>query len=61
MARAKKDGININYYIRREIKDKLDLYCEDKGQTATMAIERILDEYLTRYFDMKEEDKKEGK
>lgn len=49
MARQKKDGVNINYFIRRDVKEKLDVYCEDVGQTATMAIERILDDYLTRY------------
>ena len=54
MARAKKDGININYYIRRDVKEKLDMYCEDVGQTATMAIERILDDYLTKYMADKE-------
>ena len=54
MARAKKDGVNINYYIRRDVKEKLDAYCEDVGQTATMAIERILDDYLTKYMVNKE-------
>lgn len=49
MARPKKDGVNINYYIRRDIKERLDNYCEDVGQTATMAIERILEEYLDKY------------
>lgn len=49
MPRQKKDGVNINYFIRRDVKEKLDAYCEDVGQTATMAIERILDDYLTRY------------
>lgn len=53
MARQKKDGVNINYFIRRDVKEKLDAYCEDVGQTATMAIERILDDYLTRYFEDK--------
>lgn len=56
MARQKKDGVNINYFIRRDVKKKLDTYCEDVGQTATMAIERILDDYLTKYL----EDKKDG-
>lgn len=50
MARAKKDGININYYIRIDVKEKLDNYCEQVGQTNTMAIERILDDFLTQYF-----------
>jgi hypothetical protein len=55
--RAKKDGVNINYFIRRDIKEKLDAYCEEKGQTATMAIERILDDFLTKHFDSKPHDK----
>lgn len=54
MARQKKDGVNINYFIRRDVKEKLDAYCEDVGQTATMAIERILDDYLTKYMAGKE-------
>ena len=54
MPRPKKDGVNINYYIRRDIKEKLDVYCEEKGQTATLAIERILDEYLSEYLGSKQ-------
>ena len=53
MARAKKDGVNINYFIRRDVKEKLDAYCEEKGQTATLAIERILEGYLDEYFKIK--------
>ena len=51
MPRPKKDGVNINYFIRRDVKEKLDLYCEKKGQTATMAVERILDEHLSKYLE----------
>ena len=58
MPRAKKDGVNINSYIRRDIKEKLDEYCEDVGQTATMAIERILSDYLNKYFESKEKQNK---
>ena len=54
MPRQKKDGVSINYFIRRDVKEKLDKYCEDVGQTATMAIERILDEHLNKYFENKE-------
>ena len=57
MARAKKDGVNINYFIRRDVKEKLDAYCEEVGQTATMAIERILDDYLTEYMVNKENER----
>ena len=50
MARPKKDGVFINYYIDRQVKEMLDKYCEEKGQTNTMAIERILREYLSNYY-----------
>lgn len=50
MVRVKKDGININYYIRIDVKEKLDNYCEQVGHTNTMAMERILDDFLTQYF-----------
>lgn len=55
MPRAKKDGVYINYYIRKDVKDKLEQYCDEVGQTATMAIERILDEYLTEYYEKAKE------
>ena len=53
MPRQRKNGVNVNYYIRRDIKERLDQYCAEVGQTATMAIERILDEYLEAYFRKK--------
>lgn len=49
MPRRKKDGVFINYYIRRDIKERLDKYCEDVGQTNTTAIERILKKFLDEY------------
>ena len=49
MARPKKDGVHINYYIQREIKEMLDEYCDDVGQTNTVAVERILKGYLENY------------
>ena len=54
MARAKKDGVHINYYIDREVKEKLDKYCEEVGQTNTLAVERILKKHLDEYFAKKE-------
>ena len=61
MARPKKDGVSINYYIRRDVKEKLDKYCEEVGQTATMAIERILNEYLDAFFKKQKGQQKEDK
>lgn len=47
MPRPKKDGHYINYYIARDVYDNLQAYAEEKGQTTTIAIERI----LRRYFE----------
>lgn len=49
MARKKKDGRFINYYIDRSIYERLERYADDKSQPITASLERILDEYLTRY------------
>lgn len=49
MARKKKDGRFINYYIDRLIYERLERYADDKAQPITAALERILDDYLTRY------------
>lgn len=42
MARAKKDGKYLNLKIETEVYDKLNAYAEEKGQTKTVALERIL-------------------
>lgn len=49
MPRKKKDGRHINYYIDREIYERLERYADNKGQQMTTAIERILKEHLDRY------------
>ena len=53
MARQKKDGVYINYYIQKDIKQRLDKYCEEVGQTNTTAIERILSQFLDDYESQK--------
>ncbi len=42
MARAKKDGKYVNYYVEAAIVERLEQYCEETGLTKTMALERIL-------------------
>lgn len=54
MGRPKKDGVFINYYIDRQVKEMLDEYCQDVGQTSTLAIERILKIHLDNYKKEKE-------
>lgn len=41
MARPKKDGVYINYYIPKDIKDRLDKYCEKLDKL----IQWLLNEY----------------
>ena len=42
MARAKKDGEKISLYLDRQVMEDLRAYAEEKGQTVTMAMERLL-------------------
>lgn len=49
MARKKKDGRFINYYVDRGIYERLERFADDRSQPVTAALERILDDYLTRY------------
>lgn len=46
MARAKKDGEKISFYVDRQVMEDLRAYAEEKGQTVTMAMERILRAHL---------------
>ena len=48
MARPKKDGSYVNYYIDRELVEKLREYADDKGQTMTTALERIIKDFLIK-------------
>ena len=56
MPRKKKDGRHINYYIERLIYERLEEYADEKGQTMTMALERI----LKQFFDKNDEEKKQS-
>ena len=49
MAKAKKDGHYINSYLERSLYNRLCYYAEEKGQTKTLAIERILREYFDKH------------
>ena len=49
MSRAKKDGKFVNFYLDRELCEKLNAYAEYKGQTMTTALERILKTYFEEY------------
>lgn len=55
MARPKKDGRHINYYIDRLIYERLEEYADEKGQTMTTALERILKQFFDKVDDGKEQ------
>ena len=49
MAQHKKDGKYINLRIDRQICEEFEEYARSKGQTKTIAMERILRSYLNAY------------
>ena len=52
MARPKRNDFKaINFNLDIKIHEKLEQYCTATGRTKTMAIERILDKFLTEYFE----------
>ncbi len=53
MARPKKDYKQLNIKMNAEIYDLLADYCEEKGQTKTIAIERIIGNFLSEYKNKK--------
>ena len=42
MPRPKKNGEKISLYLDRDIMDNLRVYADEKGQTLTTAMERLL-------------------
>ncbi len=54
MPRAKKDGKHLNCYLDRNLLERLTAYAEEKGQTVTTALERILKKHLDEYEATKE-------
>ena len=57
MPRAKQDGEKISFYVDRQVMEDLRAYAEEKGQTVTMAMERILRTQLDEEKAKKEERK----
>lgn len=46
MPRTRKDGKHLNIFIQSDIYDELDRYSKEKGQTKTIAVERILKSFF---------------
>lgn len=45
-AKTEKDSVPICYRIEKSVYERLQAYAEDKGQTMTMAVERLLTKAL---------------
>ena len=46
MARAKKDGENVSFYLEKDLVMRLRDYADQKGQTITKALEILLRQAL---------------
>lgn len=57
MPRQKKDAKIINVKLDRAIHDRLDQFCEETGMTRTVALERILNQFLVEYFKKAKENR----
>ena len=53
MARIKKDSKSLNCNIDKEVFNLLEEYCNEVGQTKTLAVERILKQFLTEFYNNK--------
>lgn len=49
MARPKKEGRKVSFYMDAEIVERLDEYCEEMGQSKTLAVERIIKAHLDEH------------
>ena len=50
MGRPKKENHPMTVRLSTPIFDRLTKYCEDSGQTKTVAIERALSQYMDDYY-----------
>ena len=55
MAKPKKDGERISVYFERSILNRLRDYSDKKGQTMTLAMERIIEDFLDEYDEKSKE------
>lgn len=51
MPRQKKDAKILNIKLATAINEKLERFCEESGQSKTVAVERFLDRCLDEYFE----------
>lgn len=58
MPRQKKNAKALNIKLDFEISEKLEKFCEESGQSKTIAVERFLDKCLDEYFEKPKDERK---
>jgi hypothetical protein len=51
MPRPKKDAKPLNIKLDASIHEKLEQYCRETGANKTITVEKVLDQYLTGYYE----------
>ena len=58
MPRQKKEAKILNIKLATSIYEKLEIFCDETGMSKTVATEKILDQYLERYLQKPESERK---
>ena len=53
MPRKKKDYITLNMKVDAEVMRRFNEYCEEVGQTKTLAFERIVSDFMKKRYKEK--------
>lgn len=51
MARKKKDGASVHFYLDSCLHKRLEEYCEETGLSKTTAVERLLQKELDAHYN----------
>lgn len=60
MTQMKSNSKRLNVYIEASLEDSFCDYCQERGLTKSAAAERIIRDYLYRYFKGKKESQIKG-
>ena len=55
MPRPKKDAKSLNIKLDSSVHEKLEQFCEETGMNKTIAVEKILSQFLVTYFEKPKE------
>ena len=58
MPKQKKDAKALNINLATDVSDNLENFCNETGMTKTIAVEKILSQYFTKYFSRSEKERR---